>query len=344
MKQQLFECETGKLVSDLVDSSAQMEALALLVHEVKEATSYSQQEKEFCALLFRLLEVGYTIRGSVVYCASRGYNGRHLLQSRFLWADLSRNVHERPGCRQVRRYLVRDHPKRFYAGSERLAKANRHPNIVPLYGACDVGEPCFMVCKHIAGGSLSVYLRRQKGDRQSKAWRVLLDVTHGLQFLHSRGIIHGDLKGSNVLVDGDTAMLTDFGMSCVGTGSKPQFDNLGAIRWRAPEFVAKGKSSFEADVYSLGMVVVVAVVGILPWGMAPEASVQWHLEHGKFMKKPEVMSDEMWGLVCAVCNFDPSKRLKLEDVEKQIKKFAGKKRTLSGYEARRHYLLRSLHL
>ncbi|EGZ09317.1 hypothetical protein PHYSODRAFT_525874 [Phytophthora sojae] len=202
-------------------------------------------------------------------------------------------------------------------------KANRHPNIVPLYGACDVGEPCFMVCKHIAGGSLSVYLRRQKGDRQSKAWRVLLDVTHGLQFLHSRGIIHGDLKGSNVLVDGDTAMLTDFGMSCVGTGSKPQFDNLGAIRWRAPEFVAKGKSSFEADVYSLGMVVVVAVVGILPWGMAPEASVQWHLEHGKFMKKPEVMSDEMWGLVCAVCNFDPSKRLKLEDVEKQIKKFAG---------------------
>lgn len=194
----------------------------------------------------------------------------------------------------------------------------RHPNIVQLYGACHVGEPRFMVCKYISGGSLPEYLYRQK---RQMPWRSLLDVTHGLQFLHSINIIHGDLQGNNILVDGDTAMLTDFGMSFFNSGAHPKYKNVGAIRWRAPEFVERGPS-FEADIYSLGMCIVEAVTGRPPWGSIPDLAVSWHLNHGKFLRKPNVMSEKQWALVCGMCHFDPSRRLALGEVEKQVEEFA----------------------
>jgi serine/threonine protein kinase len=52
-------------------------------------------------------------------------------------------------------------------------------------------------------------------------------------------------------------------MSFFAAETQPEFGDLGAIRWRAPEFIATKKASFEADVYSLGMCIVEAVTGKL---------------------------------------------------------------------------------
>ncbi|EGZ09243.1 hypothetical protein PHYSODRAFT_339605 [Phytophthora sojae] len=109
---------------------------------------------------------------------------------------------------------------------------------------------------------VAIELKKLRGDflREVKIWH---EANHP-KIVPFKAIVHSDLKGDNVLVDGgDTAMLTDFGMSFSSAGVQPGFDNLGAIRWRAPEFVLYGRASFEADVYSLGMVIVEAVTEIM---------------------------------------------------------------------------------
>jgi serine/threonine protein kinase len=97
---------------------------------------------------------------------------------------------------------------------------------------------------------------------------------------------------------------------------------LGAIRWRAPEFIATKKASFEADVYSLGMCIVEAKTGKLPWGNVPDSAVKVHVKRKKLPRHPKAMSKDEWALVCAMCVFDPSKRMALEQVEKRIREFA----------------------
>ncbi|KAG6953494.1 hypothetical protein JG687_00012367 [Phytophthora cactorum] len=110
-------------------------------------------------------------------------------------------------------------------------------------------------------------------------------------------------------------------MSFFVSGSRPQFDNLGAIRWRAPEFISRGTVSFEADVYSLGMCIVEAVSGKMPWPTIPDIAVKWHLKEGTFLRQPKEMSRVEWALVCEMCTFEPSRRLKLAQVERRINRF-----------------------
>ncbi|RLN58572.1 hypothetical protein BBJ29_004303 [Phytophthora kernoviae] len=137
----------------------------------------------------------------------------------------------------------------------------------------------------------------------------------------NKDIVHSDLKGDNILVEGDKAMLADFGMSFFRSGNKPRFDNVGAIRWRAPEFITQGPS-FEADVYSLGMCIVEAMTGKPPWGSRPDVSVRWHLNNGKFLTQPKCMSDVEWSLIRGMCAFDPAQRMALDEVENIVKEFA----------------------
>lgn len=106
-----------------------------------------------------------------------------------------------------------DDKKMFLREADVWHKA-RHRNVVPFYGACPIGNPHFFVCEKAPGGNLSKYLSDRPELKRSVVWQKLLGAAAGLQFLHSKGIVHGDLKGNNILVDGDgTARITDFGLS-----------------------------------------------------------------------------------------------------------------------------------
>ncbi|KAF1790050.1 Ankyrin repeat-containing domain [Phytophthora cactorum] len=116
----------------------------------------------------------------------------------------------------------------------------RHANVVPFYGANHRKEPYFIISQYATKGELVPYLKREKQQGRSVVWRKLKEVAAGLGYLHSQEVVHGDLKGNNIVVSNDgTAMLTDFGLSFQESGScsvKKMKDTLGAMAWRAPEF------------------------------------------------------------------------------------------------------------
>ncbi|KAG1709348.1 hypothetical protein DVH05_020005 [Phytophthora capsici] len=213
-----------------------------------------------------------------------------------------------------------------------------HPNIVKLYGACHVGktvttrsldEPTnrtdrrpFFVCEFASEGTLNEYLKKWEIDHKSRSdvWRCLCEAARGLEHLHERGIIHGDLKGNNILVGGDYQVkLTDFGLSTVakklkwtgGTGTG------GAIRWKAPERLGgydRGPS-FASDIYSFGMCIIEAVTGTFPWRETmDEDLVVSEVTRGKLPPRPDVFNNEQWDLVSRMCSFNPADRVTISAV------------------------------
>lgn len=93
----------------------------------------------------------------------------------------------------------------------KLGSGLRHDNVVPFYGANLLEPPFFIVSKLTAEGTLCEYLSREN-RRQTVVWRKLFEVAADLNYHHQQGVIHGDLKGNNIVVDKyGTAKLTDFG-------------------------------------------------------------------------------------------------------------------------------------
>lgn len=193
-----------------------------------------------------------------------------------------------------------------------------HPHVVKLFGGCHIGTPYF-VCEEAKNGSLDRYLK----DHPSGVWTMLYEAALGLEYLHARGIVHRDVKCDNILVGSDgQAKLTDFGLSSVASAAD-QGKRSGAVRWVAPECLAGEKASFASDVYSLGVCVIQAVSGKLPWGnQLDNFVVERRVGNRELPQRPPEFTDAQWQLVENMCQFEPAHRMNLLVVVQRLKRFA----------------------
>ncbi|KAG8690671.1 hypothetical protein FRC08_010455, partial [Ceratobasidium sp. 394] len=144
----------------------------------------------------------------------------------------------------------------------------QHPNVLPLLGLAQVQGQIQMVSLWMENGSLPAYLAKHPGLSRCD---MAIHVCNGLKYLHRTGIIHGDLKGNNVLVSGKgIPVITDFGNAILHQGTL-QFTETAkqsgfAPRWTAPEILDERevKQSEGADVYALGMTILVLSTSHIP--------------------------------------------------------------------------------
>ncbi|RLN87891.1 hypothetical protein BBJ28_00021096 [Nothophytophthora sp. Chile5] len=183
-----------------------------------------------------------------------------------------------------------------------------HEHLIKLYGACHEGQP-FFVCERASQGTILSYV---KGFTRSTAWRYLRDAAEGLQHLHDHGIVHGDLKGNNILVSDDIAKLADFGLSIIASREEASGDEgaLGAFRWKAPECLMGSRPTFASDIYSFGMCIIEVLTGKFPWGNSiPDEVVIRNVTKKLIPARPEDFSDAEWDLVTRMCSFEPELRM-----------------------------------
>ncbi|KAK6996818.1 kinase-like domain-containing protein [Favolaschia claudopus] len=157
----------------------------------------------------------------------------------------------------------------------------RHPYIVPLIGIDTESFPSSlsMVSPWMKNGTVIKYLSRFSDShaRVSAVDGLIREIAQGLAFLHDQNVVHGDLRGSNILVDDSgRACLTDFGLTVLSDATVTQTNHgAGSVRWMAPETLdpgACGVTGFArtpaSDIYAFGCVCLELYTGFPPFHQA----------------------------------------------------------------------------
>jgi CheY-like chemotaxis protein/predicted Ser/Thr protein kinase len=159
----------------------------------------------------------------------------------------------------------------------RIAAALQHPNIVTVYDAGEVDGLLYLAMQYIQGEDLSAVLMREGRLRPYRAIDVCRQVASALDAAHAMGLIHRDVKPANVLIEGRTAFLTDFGLTKRLDGTHAQItrvgDVVGTIHYVAPEQIEGRKVSARSDVYSLGCLLYHCLSGTVPFARETDVAV-----------------------------------------------------------------------
>ena len=159
----------------------------------------------------------------------------------------------------------------------------RHENIVQVFDFGDVGGTYYMVMEFIDGQDLGTRMNQQKGLPLAEVAQISRQIGSALDYAHQQGFVHRDVKPSNVMLAGQRAVLTDFGIAKLragDTGATKTGMLMGTLNYIAPEQIrSSGEVDYRADIYSLGVMLYQMLVGELPFsGDNPGNIMMAHLQ------------------------------------------------------------------
>lgn len=195
--------------------------------------------------------------------------------------------------------------------------------VLPLMAYCV--DPPMLITDLMEQGDIRKYLSSRGWD-QKLGLKLLLDVATGMTYLHSKGILHGDLKTVNVMVDNDQALIADFGLSKIkseatrGTSSTAFAGTPGFV---APELIEGEGLQAPADVFSFAMVCYEVVSrGKMPYqGEANIAALLYKVavEHAR-PPRPDGVSDDVWWLIERCWAHDPRERPTFVEIREELQR------------------------
>ena len=157
---------------------------------------------------------------------------------------------------------------RFIEEAKALAALD-HPNIVHLYNFGQENGSFVLAMQYVAGKTWERVIIENKRLDWQLSTKICVDVLKALEYAHSRGIVHRDMKPSNVLVresDG-AATVMDFGIAKMTTSTKltATGQTMGTVRYMSPEQVRGQEVDLRTDIYSLGATLYESLVGDTPF-------------------------------------------------------------------------------
>jgi len=166
-----------------------------------------------------------------------------------------------------------------------LAASLDHPNVVPVYESGEMDGLLYIAMRYVPGTDLRALLRVEGGLAPQRALTLVEQVASALDAAHERGLVHRDVKPSNILLTGkpehEHCYLADFGLS-TSTSDRSVADPgriVGTIDYVAPEQIRGGDVDGRADVYSLACLLYECLVGDVPFRRPSDVAVIYaHLE------------------------------------------------------------------
>lgn len=192
-----------------------------------------------------------------------------------------------------------------------------HPHVARLVDVYESDEQLDLVMECMSGGELFARVTERKRfsekDAADATWQMLL----ALNYIHSHGIVHRDIKLENFLYDkenSDHLKLIDFGFSKVWSPNTKMALSCGTLAYVAPEVLGRSYTS-KCDLWSLGVVVFIVLFGYMPFTGTEEAQVR-KIKDGRFTKKKDVwnrVSAKAQDFVEKLLVVDPEKRMSAQE-------------------------------
>lgn len=198
-----------------------------------------------------------------------------------------------------------------------------HPNLVQMIGLCEYNSdtgPIFILSGYIAGITLETHVREQlnnlsPNERVKKISHEICSVLDALQYLHSRGVVHRDVKPSNIMLEnGSNVKLMDLGIARMNGGNKySSYGFIGTPQYAAPEQILRdGKNTeinAQTDIYATGITFYELLTGVNPFKTEIEADV---LSRQMSMKLPydKKIPKRLYKVILKATEKTPNKRYK----------------------------------
>lgn len=199
----------------------------------------------------------------------------------------------------------------------------RHPNIVHSFGGTTEGEHRFYAMEIITGGSFDKLLEKRGPLPWELAVKYFQQMTSALQYAHSHGVTHRDIKPGNFLISSNGQLkLSDFGLATFASAQNltAAGKTMGTFRYMSPEQIRGKNVGAKADLYSLGCVMYEVLTGKPPFdGNSPAEILDQHL-HKAAPRVSSISFDcpsDLDELVAALLQKDPSKRPESAEVIQQ---------------------------
>ncbi|CAL1693910.1 unnamed protein product [Somion occarium] len=254
---------------------------------------------------------------------------------------ISTTCRQKVAVKRLRYFLNLPESKRPEAQRDFLREALvwtqlRHPNILRLQSLDVTTYPNMpsMIFPWLENGNI-VQARNRMGSTPDTAQldKWLLQVASGMAYLHDKKIVHGDLRGANVLISDDmTAQVTDFGLITFARDCRDFYPLSNAYqRWNSPELIDPPSSSASktgrtpaSDVFAFAFVCTEVYSGQQPFGECNLLQVHRKVLSGERPEMPTspAMSSNLWSLVEMCWSQTAGDRPTMIDVVARMKKFA----------------------
>lgn len=217
-----------------------------------------------------------------------------------------------------------------FTRESRAVAAISHPNVIGVYGVGETPElklP-FIVMQYIDGPTLAAWMRTHPRTTEATGRRVIGEVASALAAAHSHGVVHRDVKPSNVLIEATTgrAIVVDFGVSALLTPGEPSVEAppvttsgiiVGTPVYMSPEQAAGDRVQAPSDIYSLGVVAYELFASDLPF--KANSAMGWAAAHMRDIPAPLAtrraeISPEVLQLVDRCLAKDPSERPRAQEI------------------------------
>ena len=186
------------------------------------------------------------------------------------------------------------------------------PNVIEVHDIVAENGTLGLVMDYVDGGDLDDLIRSRGALEPAMIAYLGANIAAGIGAVHAAGVVHGDIKPANILIDSSTTpgtpKIADFGIAriCDSTAATRTAVGMGTLVYMAPEASAGVPPSPTKDVYALGIVLYQLACGVPPFVGSPAYLVKMHSQMAP--GRPAGIPDQLWDLISRMLDKDPAKR------------------------------------
>jgi len=206
----------------------------------------------------------------------------------------------------------------------RIHRSLKHPNIVRFVRCFEDEQHVYLLLDLCDSGSLADLVRKKGRLSEAEARPLLLQLIEAVRFMHSRWVIHRDIKLGNILLCSATsARLADFGLAAQLESDKQRKMTIcGTPNYIAPEVLSgarQGGHSFEVDVWSIGVVVYTVLVGRPPFETTNVKMTYRRIKNNDYRFPEKVpLSHAAKDLISSILSSEPEDRPQVQDLLEHV--------------------------